>query len=291
VKSLPRGRHWNSLFVKARSVENSAGARAARRRTCRPPERPSDRLRASGSLLDVGPVRIEVRPDHSRVDLYPMARRPQRDRSHYATWDKVVVDRTEELSSWVDFCYQIRKRGVTVYAYANNHYQGHGPATIRQFIGLWREKGLPEIGKAPAVKRIVAKQHTLFEGRHDPQSFNRFHTSPPPIEPMECEPVSNPREGSQWISEDLCGRPYNTSVVASRVMWRWRSVLLLRIRGLPSRTVWRLQRFVRRPCALGAVGRYAWPSPTLRIQRIRIPEPVSQPLRTAVPPGQAGPAR
>jgi uncharacterized protein YecE (DUF72 family) len=52
------------------------------------------------------------------------------------TWDKVVVDRTEELSSWVDFCYQIKKRGVTVYAYANNHFQGHGPATIRQFIAL-----------------------------------------------------------------------------------------------------------------------------------------------------------
>ena len=65
----------------------------------------------------------------------------------------------------------------------------------------------------------------------------------------------------------------------------------VRIRGLPSRAVWRLQRFVRRPCALGAVGRYAWPSPTLRIQRIRIPEPASQPLRTAVPPGRAGPAR
>ena len=36
----------------------------------------------------------------------------------------------------------------------------------------------------------------------------------------------------------------------------------VRIRGLPSRAVWRLQRFVRRPCALGAVGRYAWRSPT-----------------------------
>jgi uncharacterized protein YecE (DUF72 family) len=75
------------------------------------------------------------------------------------TWDKVVVDRTEELSSWVDFCYQIKKRGVTVYAYANNHYQGHGPATIQQFIGLWREKGLPEIGK----HRSAIKQPRLFE--------------------------------------------------------------------------------------------------------------------------------
>ena len=39
-----------------------------------------------------------------------------------ATWDKIVVDRAAELSNWVDFCYQLRKRGVLVYAYTNNHY-------------------------------------------------------------------------------------------------------------------------------------------------------------------------
>ncbi len=33
------------------------------------------------------------------------------------TSDKTVVDRTSELSSWVDFCYQMRKRGVIVFAY------------------------------------------------------------------------------------------------------------------------------------------------------------------------------
>jgi uncharacterized protein YecE (DUF72 family) len=78
------------------------------------------------------------------------------------TWGKVVVDRTEELSSWVDFCHEIRKRGVTVYAYANNHYQGHGPATISTFMELWREKGLPEIGKMPAVGKPIVGQRTLF---------------------------------------------------------------------------------------------------------------------------------
>src|SRR6266404_5990316 len=41
------------------------------------------------------------------------------------TWDKTVLDRTAELTSWVDFCYQVRKRGVIVFAYANNHYAGH----------------------------------------------------------------------------------------------------------------------------------------------------------------------
>ena len=75
------------------------------------------------------------------------------------TWDKVVIDRTEELSSWVDFCYQVRKRGVTVYAYANNHYQGHGPATVASFVSIWNGKGLPEIEKRPSA----LKQPRLFE--------------------------------------------------------------------------------------------------------------------------------
>jgi hypothetical protein len=41
------------------------------------------------------------------------------------TWDKTVVDRTTELTSRVDYCYQIKNRGVLIYAYANNHYAGH----------------------------------------------------------------------------------------------------------------------------------------------------------------------
>jgi uncharacterized protein YecE (DUF72 family) len=76
------------------------------------------------------------------------------------TWDKAVVDRTTELTSWVDFCYQIMKRGVLIYAYANNHFQGHGPATIEQFRNLWHGKGLPEIGKP---SRMRPKESLLFE--------------------------------------------------------------------------------------------------------------------------------
>ena len=76
------------------------------------------------------------------------------------TWDKTVVDRTTELSSWVDFCYQMKKRGVIVFAYANNHYAGHAPATIRQFQKLWQAKGLPELHKTP---RIPPKESLLFE--------------------------------------------------------------------------------------------------------------------------------
>jgi uncharacterized protein YecE (DUF72 family) len=75
------------------------------------------------------------------------------------TWDKAVVDRTSELKSWVHFCYQIMKRGVLIYAYANNHFQGHGPATIAKFLELWAENGFGRIATPEATTR---QQTTLF---------------------------------------------------------------------------------------------------------------------------------
>ena len=77
------------------------------------------------------------------------------------TWEKTVVDRTNELSSWLDFCYQIKKRGVVIYAYANNHYAGHGPATIAEFTKLWNAKGFPQI-TPPQTSR---QERTLFPMR------------------------------------------------------------------------------------------------------------------------------
>ena len=63
------------------------------------------------------------------------------------TWDKPIIDRTPQLLRWIDFCFKIRHRGVTIYAYANNHYTGFSPHTITQFRKLWKQKGhdpLPE---------------------------------------------------------------------------------------------------------------------------------------------------
>jgi uncharacterized protein YecE (DUF72 family) len=74
-------------------------------------------------------------------------------------WDKPIVDRTAELTSWVDYCYQIRQRGVIVFAYANNHYAGHAPATISQFLELWRKKGFPEL----AMPARQSPGRTLFD--------------------------------------------------------------------------------------------------------------------------------
>jgi uncharacterized protein YecE (DUF72 family) len=60
-------------------------------------------------------------------------------------FDKPVVDRTPQLMRWIDFCFKLRHRGTTIYAYANNHYSGFSPHTIDQFRHLWKQKGHPPL--------------------------------------------------------------------------------------------------------------------------------------------------
>jgi uncharacterized protein YecE (DUF72 family) len=58
------------------------------------------------------------------------------------TWDQTVVDRKEDLRNWVTVIQQLvnDKRIRKLFAFANNHYGGHGPATIKQFWDLWTGK-------------------------------------------------------------------------------------------------------------------------------------------------------
>jgi uncharacterized protein YecE (DUF72 family) len=52
------------------------------------------------------------------------------------TWDRVIVDRSGELKEWANICFKINARGVAIFAYANNHYAGHAPETIRQLAKI-----------------------------------------------------------------------------------------------------------------------------------------------------------
>jgi uncharacterized protein YecE (DUF72 family) len=75
-------------------------------------------------------------------------------------WNKTIVDRTAQLQTWVDVCHKILRRGVTVYAYANNHYSGFGPATVEQFRQLCAEKAI----QTPLnVELPIPRERTLFD--------------------------------------------------------------------------------------------------------------------------------
>jgi len=47
------------------------------------------------------------------------------------TWDKTIVDRTQEIDEWAEVTNVLRKR-VPVYTYVNNHFAGHAPATVAE---------------------------------------------------------------------------------------------------------------------------------------------------------------
>ncbi|HEV3419600.1 MAG TPA: DUF72 domain-containing protein [Candidatus Acidoferrum sp.] len=57
-------------------------------------------------------------------------------------WDKTVVDRTEDLKNWVQFVRQmvLSRKLRHIFLFANNHFAGHGPATVKQFWDLWENK-------------------------------------------------------------------------------------------------------------------------------------------------------
>ena len=55
------------------------------------------------------------------------------------TWDKTVVDRREDLLHWVRLFRELVSRKLTVYAYANNHYAGNGPGTVKLFWEMFEE--------------------------------------------------------------------------------------------------------------------------------------------------------
>ena len=51
-------------------------------------------------------------------------------------WDKTIIDRRPALIKWVKFLHSILHK-TDIYAYANNHYAGNGPATVELFTELW----------------------------------------------------------------------------------------------------------------------------------------------------------
>jgi len=55
------------------------------------------------------------------------------------TWGKTVVDRREDLTNWVELFRRFISRNLKVFAYANNHYAGHSPATVKLAWDLYEK--------------------------------------------------------------------------------------------------------------------------------------------------------
>jgi hypothetical protein len=63
------------------------------------------------------------------------------EKRHSRTWDKAIIDRTDELRRRVQLCrqYVAERKVKRLFLFGNNHYQGHGPDTVKTFWELWKD--------------------------------------------------------------------------------------------------------------------------------------------------------
>ena len=71
-------------------------------------------------------------------------------------WNKTILDRSKDLQDWVALLPKLQSRVVGIFAFANNHYGGFAPDTIRTFLRLWGRGQPPRWtngGPAPGTNR------------------------------------------------------------------------------------------------------------------------------------------
>ena len=75
-----------------------------------------------------------IRPEYI-VDYRTLLDRKEVD-AKTKTFDKLVLDRSDSLDRWANLLREMLEQVGRIYTFANNHYAGHGPATIRQLVDL-----------------------------------------------------------------------------------------------------------------------------------------------------------
>ena len=65
---------------------------------------------------------------------------PQRHGNVDDDMGQTIINRTDDLQNWAGVFRQLVSRNLKVYAYANNHYAGHGPDTVKLFWDIWEKK-------------------------------------------------------------------------------------------------------------------------------------------------------
>jgi uncharacterized protein YecE (DUF72 family) len=54
------------------------------------------------------------------------------------TWEKIVIDRSEQTAEWMPLVRNMLAREQDVSMYFNNHYEGHAPASIEKLKATWK---------------------------------------------------------------------------------------------------------------------------------------------------------
>lgn len=69
-------------------------------------------------------------------------------------YSRVQVDRSAELTSWAEAIRTLRSRVRTIFGYFNNHFEGHGPHSVRELQRI--------VGQVPVEPGALQTQVELF---------------------------------------------------------------------------------------------------------------------------------
>lgn len=58
--------------------------------------------------------------------------------AHEEKFTHPLLDRRDELARWVELVRDLRVKGVDVFTFFNNHFAGHAPSTLKEFLAVWR---------------------------------------------------------------------------------------------------------------------------------------------------------
>lgn len=57
-------------------------------------------------------------------------------RKDVMVFDRIQIDRTQDLEVWAKLVKRFIEDGIDVYGFFNNHYAGHSPASVQQFAAI-----------------------------------------------------------------------------------------------------------------------------------------------------------
>ncbi|MEZ5962896.1 MAG: DUF72 domain-containing protein [Planctomycetota bacterium] len=64
-------------------------------------------------------------------------------------FDRVVVDQSRRLARWAELLRRLSARVSDTYVFANNHYAGFAPATIRDLVARISDANSPPTAQTP----------------------------------------------------------------------------------------------------------------------------------------------